>query len=83
MLVGAGKTRSILLNPTPPDTGSKSRRLQLTLGYASSLEKCRPVSDYMWFSNYPKVSWLEHPQNAMDRPYRGDDVLFQIFPDQR
>lgn len=78
-----GKTLSILLNPTPQDTRSSTRRLQLSLGYANSLDKARPVSDFMWFSKYPKVAWLEHPQNPMDKPYSGEDILFQVFPDSR
>jgi hypothetical protein len=76
---GRGKVRSILLNPTPEDTGSQTRRLRLTLGYAANLDNCRPVSDYLWFSDYPKVAWLEHPQNPISTVYTDEDTLFQVF----
>lgn len=78
-LPGRGLVKSVLLNPTPEDTGSQTRRLRLTLGYAANLEKCRPVSEFLWYSQYPKVSWLEHPQNPISRPYKDEDTLFQVF----
>ena len=36
---GRGKVRSVLLNANPDDTGSQTRRLRLTLGYAANLDK--------------------------------------------
>jgi hypothetical protein len=36
---GRGRVRSVLLNANPEDTGSLTRRLRLTLGYAASLDK--------------------------------------------
>jgi len=41
------------------------------------------VADYLLYSTSPKVAWLEHPQNPVSRPYSDNDVLFQVFPDQR
>ncbi|GAB5035187.1 iron-regulated protein [Nannochloropsis oceanica] len=76
---GRGQVKSILLNPSPQDSGSETKRLRLTLGYANNLEKCRPLADYLWWSDYPKVAWLEHPQNPISTPYSGDDTLFQVF----
>lgn len=36
---GRGKVRSLLLNAGPEDTGSPTKRLRLTLGYAANLDK--------------------------------------------
>lgn len=36
---GRGKVRSVLLNANPEDTGSQTKRLRLTLGYAANLDK--------------------------------------------
>lgn len=38
---GRGKVRSVLLNANPEDTGSQTKRLRLTLGYAANLDKVR------------------------------------------
>lgn len=38
---GRGKVRSVLLNADPQDTGSPTKRLRLTLGYAANLDKVR------------------------------------------
>lgn len=38
---GRGKVRSVLLNASPEDTGSQTKRLRLTLGYAANLDKVR------------------------------------------
>lgn len=79
---GRGQVKSILLNPTPEDTGSRTRRLRLSLGYAANLDKCRPVADYILYTESPKVAWLEHPLNPMSSPYQEDDKLFQVFPNK-
>jgi hypothetical protein len=80
--VSPGQVKSILLNPTPEDTGSRTRRLRLSLGYAANLDKCRPVADYILYTESPKVAWLEHPLNPMSSPYQEDDKLFQVFPNK-
>jgi hypothetical protein len=48
-------------------------------GYANNLANCRPVADFLWWSQYPRVAWLEHPQNPISGVYSEDDSLFQVF----
>lgn len=56
---------TILLNPTPPETLSLSRKLRLEIGTApENIDIQTKVSDYLWFSSTPKVSLIPRLMNA-------------------
>ena len=76
-----GKVKSILLNPTPEDTGSVTKKLKLALSWAENLTLCKPVADFLLYSSSPKVVWLTHPQNPIDVPFRENDFFLRIFSD--
>jgi len=57
--VTANDVTTILLNPTPNDTLSKTRRLRLEIGTGpETLAYQTKVADYLWFSASPSVSLL-------------------------
>jgi hypothetical protein len=61
------KIYSILLNPTAPDSFSLRAQLRLVLGYADELPNHRPLSDFIWYSDYPAVKLLTRMKNPIDR----------------
>ena len=58
-VVTANDVTTILLNPNPDDTLSKTRRLRLEIGTGpETLQYQTKVADYLWFSASPAVSLL-------------------------
>jgi len=76
-----GRVKSVLLNPTPEDTGSYTKRLKLSLSVAENLALCKPVADFLLYSSSPKVAWLTHPQNPINSPFKENDFFLRIFSD--
>jgi hypothetical protein len=60
------KMKSVLLNPTAPDTVSSVTNIRLTLAYAEKKYDGKPLADYVWFTTMPKVNLLTHPMNPED-----------------
>ena len=67
------------MNPDAGDTLSLTRRLRLNLGFGENLKKSRPVADFVWFSEYPKVSILEHYQNPVSKAYQENNAILRVF----
>lgn len=58
-VVTANDVTTILLNPTPADTLSRTRRLRLEIGTGpETLPYQTKVADYLWFGASPSVSLL-------------------------
>lgn len=56
---------TILLNPNPADTLSKTRRLRLEIGTGpETLEFQTKVADYLWFYDVPPVSLIPRLMNG-------------------
>jgi hypothetical protein len=57
---------SVLLNPSAKDSTSQTTQLALSLAYGINLPECRPLSDYVWFSDYPELKLLTRPKNPIN-----------------
>ena len=58
---------SLLLNPTEKDSLSFTAQLRLALAYGPNLKDQKPLSNFLWFADYPKVKLLTRPKNAISK----------------
>lgn len=59
-------TKTVLINPTAPDSLSENRSLRLALEYANDLYSGKPLANYMWFTKSPMVNQIPrmiNPEN--------------------